>query len=427
MTENIRLQALPPKEAIEYFRAKGYKTTFDWRDMWQQEHAYAFTVAKVMRNDILQDIRQAVDTALANGTTFEEFRTTLRPTLQAKGWWGIQQMTDPKTGLIKDVQLGSSRRLKTIFDVNMRTAYAVGRWEQVQRTKKNRPFLRYIGIDDGRQREEHRHWNDIILPVDHPFWNEHYPPNGWKCRCSVQQLSERDLEKRGLAVNDKPPSDIDKVWIDKRNGLSVRVPKGIDPGFAYNVGKSRMQALSPPALDKPLAVPFSGSLNLAPPPAPQKLPANMLLDDGLEEEEYARKFLAEFGADIGKPVVFKDVIDEPLIISDELFKTASGKLKIKRRERHRYLLHLASTIKDPDEIYWMWEEYPKGRMTLTRRYIKKWEVPQGKTTAGFAIFDVSEAGWSGITTFPPESDNYLNKQRAGTLAYRRPDNPKKGS
>lgn len=49
------LKPLAPKEAVNFFRQKGYKVGFSWQDVWQEEHAYAFTVAKAMRNDILQD------------------------------------------------------------------------------------------------------------------------------------------------------------------------------------------------------------------------------------------------------------------------------------------------------------------------------------------------------------------------------------
>ncbi|STE62655.1 putative head morphogenesis protein of bacteriophage [Escherichia coli] len=48
---------LPPKRAINYLKSKGYQITWDWEEMWQEAHARAFTVAKVTRLDILEDIR----------------------------------------------------------------------------------------------------------------------------------------------------------------------------------------------------------------------------------------------------------------------------------------------------------------------------------------------------------------------------------
>ena len=417
--ERIKLQALPPKEAIKFFRAKGYEMTFDWRDMWEEEHAYAFTVAKAASNDVLQDIRRAVDDALANGTTFDTFRKELKPKLQEQGWWGKKLMTDPLTGEERLVQLGSTRRLNTIYQTNLKTSLSAGRWERIQRTKKTRPYLRYIAIIDSKTRDKHRQWHDIILPVDHPFWEQFYPPNGWNCRCSVQQLSERDLERLGLKVTEYDPKSPPKTYRNPRTGQILTVPEGITPGFAYNVGKARMKGLTPPPLDKPLDVPFSGKPSSVPFPAPRKLGKDILWGEGLDDEEYARKFLKEFEADIGKPVVFKDKAGAPVIISEDLFKTAGGGWKITRdKKRFKYLGLLAKAIKEPDEIWHVWEDYPPGRITLRRKYLARFDV-DGEDTPAFAVFDTGKDGWSGITAFQPDKENYLKKQRAGALVYRR--------
>lgn len=55
---------LPPKRAINYLKSKGYSFTWDWEEMWQDAHARAFTVAKVTRLDILEDIRNRLQQAL---------------------------------------------------------------------------------------------------------------------------------------------------------------------------------------------------------------------------------------------------------------------------------------------------------------------------------------------------------------------------
>ena len=102
---------IPPVEAIEHFRAKGFHVGFDWRDTAAAEHLRSFTVAKATRLDILEDIRGAVDEALAEGTTLRQFRARLEPVLREKGWWGRQRMLDPLTGKMRSVQLGSPRRL----------------------------------------------------------------------------------------------------------------------------------------------------------------------------------------------------------------------------------------------------------------------------------------------------------------------------
>ncbi|EGX99537.1 Mu-like prophage FluMu F protein [Nitrospirillum viridazoti Y2] len=238
----MTLKALPPEEAIAYFRAKGHhlQPSFAWQDLWEEDHTTAHTVAKSAGFDILKDIHAATLDALKNGRTPEQFAADLTPILQAKGWWGRQDVVDPLTGDLVNAQLGSTRRLRTIYDTNMRTAHAAGRWAQIARVAHERPYLRYVAVLDSKTRPEHRHWHGTILPWDHPWWRTHFPPNGWFCRCSVQQLSEADLKRYGWTVNDGPPPELEgaRTYVNPRTGIVSVVPPGIDPGFAYNPGQA---------------------------------------------------------------------------------------------------------------------------------------------------------------------------------------------
>ena len=191
-----------------------------------------------MQLDVLQDIRAEVDRAIADGTTFRQFQSELEPNLRKHGWWGRQQMVDSETGESRLVQLGSPRRLRIIFDTNLRMSYARGQWERIERVAEARPYLRYVTIEDNRRRPEHAAWHGIILRWDHPFWKTHYPPNGWNCRCTIQQLSEDDLKELGFVISDAPPPGWDQTreWRNNRTGEVQRVPRGIARGFAHNVG-----------------------------------------------------------------------------------------------------------------------------------------------------------------------------------------------
>ncbi len=226
---------LPPEEAIRAFRAKGYAVGFSWRDIYAGEHAGAFTVAKMMRLDLLADVRAAVDKALAEGTTFEDFRKELEPLLIKEGWWGKKEMIDPKTGETHKVQLGSPRRLRTIFETNLRVSYAAGDWERIQNVKKSRPYLRYSAVQDEETRPAHAAWHGTILPVDDPWWKTHAPPNAWRCRCWLIQLSESQMERRGWKPSERPEVT-KRTWFNKRIGETRQVPVGIDPGWDYNPG-----------------------------------------------------------------------------------------------------------------------------------------------------------------------------------------------
>lgn len=236
---------LPPEEALRFFRAKGFRTSFAWQDVWQQEHEAAFTVAKMMDVDLLSDVRAAVDSAIANGETFQDFRKNIEQKLVDAGWWGRKEMKDPATGETREVQLGSVRRLRTIFRVNMQTAYAAGDWAQIQESKESAPYLMYDAVDDNRTRAEHKAWDGKVLRVDDPWWDTHRPPNGWNCRCSVIQLSQRDVERMGKKVEDTAPryANETREYVNPRTGEVSEVPRGVDPGWAYNPGKDRLPHL----------------------------------------------------------------------------------------------------------------------------------------------------------------------------------------
>lgn len=241
---------LAPEKALQFFRGKGYQTAFAWQDVWQAEHDAAFTVAKMMDVDLLRDVRAAVDKALADGQTFEQFREGIEGRLVEAGWWGKGEMVDPGTGETKLVQMGSPRRLRTIFRVNLQTAYAAGHWQQIQETKADAPFLMYDAVDDSATREEHAQWDGTVLPVDDPWWSTHMPPNGWNCRCSVVQVSRGQAEELGWRDTDRPPRESSYEHTNPRTGEVSRVPTGVDPGWAYNPGASRAELLKQQLDDK---------------------------------------------------------------------------------------------------------------------------------------------------------------------------------
>jgi SPP1 gp7 family putative phage head morphogenesis protein len=239
----VVLDPLPPQEAIDAFAKRGALVeSFSWKDLWQEQHTRMFTVAKSAGFDVLDDIRQAVEQALADGTTLKDFSKQLQPVLAAKGWWGEKTATDPQTGEETEVQLGSPRRLATIFNTNLRVSYAAGHWSQFEATKKDRPYLRYVAVLDARTRPAHRARHNVCLPVDDPWWDLWAPPCGWNCRCTLQSLSQRDVDKLGDRLKFKPPPDVFRTWINNRTGEALRVADGIDPGWGYNPGKAGWQA-----------------------------------------------------------------------------------------------------------------------------------------------------------------------------------------
>jgi SPP1 gp7 family putative phage head morphogenesis protein len=157
------------------------------------------------------------------------------------------------TGKTVNAQLGSDRRLKTIYDTNLRSAYQEGRWERSQASTSH-PYLMYRAGNSKHHRQEHLAWDGLILPKDDPWWNSHYPPNGWGCKCRVMAVSEdrkQRLEKSGITVppsvdgepgytvpvQTKAPPTRYKTFYNERKSVLERIPEGISPGFNWNQGR----------------------------------------------------------------------------------------------------------------------------------------------------------------------------------------------
>ena len=51
--------------------------------------------------------------------------------------------------------------------------------------------------------------NGKVFSADHPIWDTWYPPNGFRCRCQVVTLSKRQVEERGLKVEEEIPKVVE--------------------------------------------------------------------------------------------------------------------------------------------------------------------------------------------------------------------------
>lgn len=240
---------LEPREAVKYFRGKGVKVSENWWDVWKEQHARSFVVARGAKFGALETIRVAMLKSLERGTTERQFIKELEPRLKRRGWWGRRE-SDGR-------MLGSHSRLKTIYRTNSAAAYNAGRYrEQKRRAERGTsPYWQYIAVLDASTRDQHRALNDKVFRHDDPFWDYFYPPNGFNCRCRVRTLSERDLKRHGLKVEssaDKLFKSRQRIGVDRETGeiidKEVTGYRGRDiagrkvtvkphAGFDYNPGK----------------------------------------------------------------------------------------------------------------------------------------------------------------------------------------------
>lgn len=417
--------SLPFKEQIDFFRSKVDLPTRAWTDVYTVEHDSAFVVAGASKRDLLADLRGAVEKAVTAGTTLEQFRADFDQVVAKHGW---------------QYNGGRGWRTRVIYETNLRQSYNAGREAQMAdpALRKRRPFGLYRHGDSAHPRPQHLAWDGTVLPLDDPWWSTHSPQNGWGCKCKKFMLSQRDVDRQGLSVGPAPAVEYEDrtIGVNSPNGArTVRVPAGIDPGFEYAPGRSRLTDAVPPmrAYD-PLPEPAPGAKssttaaglpNRRPPgalPPPRPAKADRLLPAGLADEEYMARFLGEFGATEATPAVFRDVTGDAVVIGRELFTNAkTGALKVAKRGHARELLLLADALKAPDEVWVRLEwQYALNKAVVRRRYISRFQVA-GEAVPALAVFEVGSDGWAGITTFAPDANNpdYLDQLRLGVRLYRR--------
>lgn len=218
----------PPDKAVEYLKAKGVAITWDAADFAALEEQ-AFSIAKVMQLDILQDMKDELDNALEKGITFHEFKKNVAERMTAKGWNGERESINPDTGEVSKVDLGSPWRLRTIFETNLQTAYMQGRWIGMQETIESRPYGQIRSTIDNRTTQQCRDLDGLIFALDDPIWSFIYPPGHFRCRRRVVSVNDRYLARKGLSVQDSSKYPKEK-W-GNSEGFQVHPMKRYTPNL----------------------------------------------------------------------------------------------------------------------------------------------------------------------------------------------------
>lgn len=212
--------------AIAVLRARGLRPSARWESVYADEHAKAFAVAQMTRQDQLLDVRSALILAQKAGTTPRQFVNNLTYTLVKKGWAPQGRGGDVPT------------RLDRIFSTNRRVANAAGHWRTAEDTKDTLPFLLYELGPSAQHRDAHVAIAGTLLPIDDKWWDTHYPPNGWGCKCRVRQVGRAEHKKLSSkkSIRTTAPPVVKKPYRNKATGKVAMVPEGIDPGWEYNIG-----------------------------------------------------------------------------------------------------------------------------------------------------------------------------------------------
>lgn len=245
----------PFAEQIEFFRQKLNLPTERWDDIMRTAHDRSFVVAGAMKADLLADLNAAVGTVIAEGKSIGWFRDNFKSIVKKHGWTGWTGEGTPA---------GEAWRTKVIYQTNLATSYAAGRYTQLTDPEllAVRPYWRYRHADGVvNPRLQHVAWNGLTLRHDHPFWKTHFAPNGWGCHCSIVAVSAKEYANAKLAGLGDPPDGWDDI--DVKTGAPVGIAKGFDyaPGASVADELRSLVATKSQNLPEPLARDFSAAVN----------------------------------------------------------------------------------------------------------------------------------------------------------------------
>jgi SPP1 gp7 family putative phage head morphogenesis protein len=431
---------LAPRDAMAYFASKGETLSWDYTEVWREAHARAFTVAKATTQDVLRSIRAEVDRAIGEGQTFESFKKRLQPRLEKLGWWGKKEVLDGNTGELTQVQLGSVRRLRTIYQTNVQTAYMAGRYKRQLANVADRPYWRYVAVMDGRTRPAHAALNGKVWRWDDPIWEIIYPPNGWNCRCRVVALTEEEFRQLGVPLEHGASNIVETSMMLNRAGDMADV-RGVrytdangkaeafypDPGWDYNPGAAWSRwdpaAFAADAVDVAPVTPAPAAVvkaiegqptwqDLGRPdlraPTVTRLP-----DPGILPAQDSLEAAIQQMNSVLVPDGVMNVVNTPIeevAIRPELLEHLVEK---RSDARERYANYVLDTLREPFEV-WL-TAYDDGR--YRKRYIGVFSGPSDllvvlrENTDGSIYWD--------MYNMMQRNSKKLNKLREGTLLYGR--------
>lgn len=409
MPTSAEYRSLPFDEAIQFFRQKLNLPAERWDSIHGEMHSRAFVIAGAVRDDIVADFRHAIDKAISEGGAISEFRRDFDKIVERYGW-----------------SYNGNRRWRTniIFNTNITSAYAAGHWQSIIEDEDIYPYLIYHTMDDGHVRDEHLAWDGLILPVRHSFWQTHYPPNGWGCRCYVDQLTADQakalLKKPGYT--DKAPEIVNKEVTNPRTGEVRTVTEGIDEGWDYNVGIAAwgrphqlvalqqhekkwdpLVARTHSDYGRPYSVPITNT-------DMQAIDVLTSVDETVAELK--KMFKGNTYVNTLEAIIEGNKFSIPLVIDAQSF----GEHLALNIERTRFLPFIGEVLNNPYEVWMNFEKSRKsGKVVIRFRYIKAIRIDKDKALV--VVLDSVKNSLTGWTFFESSRLKTLNTRRKGVLVY----------
>lgn len=183
----------------------------------------SFFSATITKASTLEDFRKEIDALLKGDTTLAYARERLMNKVEAAGY------ETPGAGEAGDgdvTKLGSYARINLILNQNVRMAQAIGSREVSEHPAVMEAFPNY---KYHANTDRHAKFDGLVLPKSDPFWQTHYPPWEFNCRCIVtDEPGEPNASTKNIETHDDGTQSVQL----QTPGGTVDVPRN-ESGFVF--------------------------------------------------------------------------------------------------------------------------------------------------------------------------------------------------
>lgn len=218
----------PNKAAADFIKSKPAVSRQVFDQLLPELKALAFTIAGVTSADVLQRTRDLL-AELPQGGDWNELKKQILGDISP-------YFVDPSASAEDQAkqQLAAQRRAELLLRTHGQQAYATAQYAMLDEQRELFPHWQYLTLGDSHVRETHAALDGVILPADHEFWQTHFPPWEWSCRCQIVPLTDFDVADIAEREKDKP-KDLRNVLDDYAQKDLTATRRLVRNGVTFNL------------------------------------------------------------------------------------------------------------------------------------------------------------------------------------------------
>jgi len=237
----------PHQDAIDFIKSKPAVAREVFDGLLPDIKGRAFTIAGVEGANVLQAVRDRI-ADLPAGANWDDVKRDVADDISP---FLVDPNAEPDE---RDAQLNAAnRRAELLLRTHGFQAYQAASYQVMDRQRDVLPYWQYLTMEDDRVRPEHACLDKLILPANDPFWESHFPPWDFGCRCQCVPISQEERDDQAAKDQKKAPDQrlvLEGPQLDRAGWEVVRDGRRYDTrpptqkegasGYSWNPGSLRL-------------------------------------------------------------------------------------------------------------------------------------------------------------------------------------------